>query len=299
LTNNLKKSLKDRIEKLTWMEPETKNEALAKLENMYFKIGYPNSWRDYTNLVIKQDDYVGNIMRTYRFDFKNDMDKVGKPVDRSEWNTTPQTVNAFYDASKNDIVFAAGILQPPFFNLEADDAINYGAIGFVIGHEMTHGFDNSGRQFDKDGNLRDWWTTKDAKEFESRTSLLVDQFNKYEVLDSVFINGKLTLGENISDLGGLTIAYNAYQMFLSDKKTTKKIDGFSGNQRFFLSYAQIWRGSRRDESLRMIVNTNPHSPEKYRVNGILFDMPEFYEAFPDISLYDRLFIPPDKRPIIW
>ena len=299
LTDNLKKSLKNRIENLTWMGPETKNEALAKLEKINIKIGYPDKWRDYSGLEIKEDEYLGNILRSNKFEFSYNMNKVGKPVDRTEWGMTPQTINAYYDPSKNEIVFPAAILQPPFFNRNADDAINYGAIGMVIGHEMTHGFDNTGRQFDKDGNLRDWWTEKDAQEFKAHTSLLVDQFNKYEVLDSLFINGKLTLGENIADLGGLTVAYYAYQASLTGKMPPEKIDGFSGNQRFFLSFAQIWRGTLRDEYLRTLVSTNEHSPAKYRVNGTVFNMPEFYAAFPEISPDNKLFVPVEKRPVIW
>jgi putative endopeptidase len=299
LTGNLKKSLKSRIENLTWMGAETKNEALAKLEKMNIKIGYPDKWRDYSGLEIKEDEYLGNIIRSSRFEFLYNMDKADKPVDRTEWGMTPQTVNAYYDPSKNEIVFPAAILQPPFFNANADDAINYGAIGMVIGHEMTHGFDNMGRQFDKDGNLRDWWTANDAKQFNAHTSLLVDQFNKYEVLDSLFINGKMTLGENIADLGGLTIAYYAYQASLAGKEPPAKIDGFTGDQRFFLSFAQMWRGTLRDEYLRTLVNTNEHSPNKYRVNGTVFNMPEFYAAFPEVSQDNKLFIPVEKRPVIW
>ncbi|MGD0341919.1 MAG: M13 family metallopeptidase [Bacteroidales bacterium] len=299
LTDNLKKSLKNRIENLAWMGSDTKNEALAKLEKMNIKIGYPDKWRDYSGLEIKEDEYLGNIIRSNKFEFSYNMNKVGKPVDRTEWEMTPQTINAYYDPSKNEIVFPAAILQSPFFNRNADDAVNYGAIGMVIGHEMTHGFDNTGRQFDKDGNLRDWWTAKDAQQFEAHTSLLVDQFNKYEVLDSLFINGKLTLGENIADLGGLTVAYYAYQTSLAGKEPPEKIDGFSGNQRFFLSFAQIWRGTLRDEYLRTLVSTNEHSPNKYRVNGTVFNMPEFYAAFPDIGPNDKLFVPVEKRPVIW
>ena len=299
LTDNLKKSLKNRIENLTWMGPETKNEALAKLEKINIKIGYPDKWRDYSALEIMNDEYLGNVIRSNKFEFSYNMNKVGKPVDKAEWEMTPQTVNAYYDPSKNEIVFPAAILQPPFFNRNADDAINYGAIGMVIGHEMTHGFDNMGRQFDKDGNLRDWWTAKDAQEFKAHTSLLIDQFNKYEVLDSLFINGKLTLGENIADLGGLTVAYYAYQASLIGKEPPEKIDGFTGNQRFFLSFAQIWRGTLRDEYLRTLVSTNEHSPAKYRVNGTVFNMPEFYAAFPEISPDNKLFVPVEKRPVIW
>ncbi|HNX65875.1 MAG TPA: M13 family metallopeptidase [Bacteroidales bacterium] len=299
LTSNLKKSLKNRIENLTWMGAETKSEALAKLEKMNIKIGYPDKWRDYSALEIKADDYMGNIIRSNRFEFEYNMNKAGKPVDRSEWGMTPQTVNAYYDPSINEIVFPAAILQPPFFNPDADDAINYGAIGMVIGHEMTHGFDNMGRQFDKDGILRDWWTAEDAKQFEAHTSPLIDQYNKFEVLDSLFINGKLTLGENIADLGGLTIAYYAYQASLAGSNVPEKIDGYSGNQRFFLSFAQIWRGTFRDEYLRTQVNTDVHSPKKFRVNGTVFNMPEFYSAFPEVGPDNKLFIPVEKRPTIW
>ena len=299
LTDNLKKSLKNRIENLTWMGPETKNEALAKLEKINIKIGYPDKWRDYSGLEIKEDEYLSNIIRSNKFEFSYNMNKVGKPVDKAEWAMTPQTINAYYDPSKNEIVFPAAILQPPFFNKNADDAINYGAIGMVIGHEMTHGFDNMGRQFDKDGNLRDWWTPKDAQEFKDHTSILVNQFNKYEVLDSLFINGKLTLGENIADLGGLTVAYYAYQASLDNKGIPEAIDGFTGNQRFFLSFAQIWRGTLRNEFLRTLVSINEHSPNKYRVNGTAFNMPEFYAAFPGIGPNDKLFRPIEQRPVIW
>lgn len=299
LTDNLKKSLKNRIENLTWMGPETKNEALAKLEKIIIKIGYPDRWRDYSGLEIKEDEYLSNIIRSNKFEFSYNMNKVGKPVDRVEWEMTPQTIDAYYDETKNEIVFPAAILQPPFFNKNADDAINYGAIGQVIGHEMTHGFDNMGRQFDKDGNLRDWWTPKDDQEFKDHTSILVNQFNKYEVLDSLFINGKLTLGENIADFGGLTVAYYAYQASLADKGTPESIDGFTGNQRFFLSFAQIWRGTKRNELLRTLVSIDEHSPNKYRVNGTVFNMPEFYAAFPDIGPNDKLFRPIEQRPVIW
>jgi putative endopeptidase len=227
------------------------------------------------------------------------MNKVGKPVDREEWGMTPQTVNAGYYPNKNEIVFPAGILQPPFFNLDADDAVNYGAIGMVIGHEMTHGFDNQGRQFDKDGNLRDWWTKDDSKAFEDRASMLIDQYNHFEVLDSAFVNGKLTLGENIADLGGATISFNAYKLSLAGKEPPKPIDGFTDTQRFFLSYAQIWRTNMRDEELRKRVKTDEHSPAKVRINGVVYNMPEFYSAFPDIKPGDKLFRVPEQRPVIW
>jgi putative endopeptidase len=227
------------------------------------------------------------------------MDKVGKPVDPTEWGMTPQTVNAYYNPNRNEIVFPAGILQPPFFNLDADDAVNYGSIGIVIGHEMTHGFDNMGRQFDKDGNLRDWWTKEDSKAFEAHAAMLIDQYNHYNVLDSAFVNGKLTLGENIADLGGATVAYNAYKFSLDGKEAPKPIDGFTNFQRFFLSYAQIWRASMRDEELRKRVKTDEHSPSKVRVNGVVYNMPEFYSAFTNIKSGDKLFRTAEQRPVIW
>jgi putative endopeptidase len=299
LVMNLKTSLKQRIENLEWMGPQTKQEAVAKLDNMKVKVGYPNKWRDYSALEITSDSYVMNILNSQAFEFRFTMDKIGKPVDREEWGMTPQTVNAGYYPNKNEIVFPAGILQPPFFNLDADDAVNYGAIGMVIGHEMTHGFDNQGRQFDKDGNLRDWWTKEDSKSFEDHTSLLIDQYNHYDVLDSTFVNGKLTLGENIADLGGATVAFNAYKLSLEGKETPKPIDGFTNFQRFFLSYAQIWRTNMRDEELRKRVKTDVHSPAKVRINGVVYNMPEFYEAFPDVKEGDKLFRAPEQRPVIW
>jgi putative endopeptidase len=299
LVMNLKKSLKQRIENLTWMGPETKLEAVAKLEKMGVKVGYPDKWRDYTGLMVSSQPYVLNILNSQHFEFAYNMDKIGKPVDPNEWGMTPQTVNAYYNPNRNEIVFPAGILQPPFFNLDADDAVNYGAIGMVIGHEMTHGFDNQGRQYDKDGNLRDWWTKDDSKAFEEHTNMLIDQYNKYEVLDSIFVNGKLTLGENIADLGGATVAYNAYKLSLQDKEAPKPIDGFTNYQRFFLSYAQIWRTNMRDKELRKRVKTDEHSPAKVRINGVVYNMPEFYDAFTDIKPGDKLYRAPEQRPVIW
>jgi len=299
LIMNLKKSLKRRIENLTWMGPQTKQEALAKLDKMGIKVGYPDKWRDYSGLSITSQSYVLNIFNSQAFEFRYTMDKVGKPVDPTEWGMTPQTVNAYYNPNRNEIVFPAGILQPPFFNLDADDAVNYGAIGVVIGHEMTHGFDNMGRQFDKDGNLRDWWTKEDSKAFEDLAAKLVDQYNHYDVLDSTFVNGKLTLGENIADLGGATIAYNAYKLSLEGAETPKPIDGFTNFQRFFLSYAQIWRDNMRNEELRKRVKTDEHSPSKVRVNGVVYNMPEFYAAFTNVKPGDKLFRVAEQRPVIW
>jgi len=299
LVMNLKKSLKVRIENLTWMGSQTKLEAIAKLDKMGVKVGYPDKWRDYSGLNISSQPYVLNLLNSMNFEFMYSMNKVGKPVDPTEWGMTPQTVNAYYSPNRNEIVFPAGILQPPFFNLDADDAVNYGAIGMVIGHEMTHGFDNMGRQFDKDGNLRDWWTKEDSKAFEEHTSMLVDQYNKYEVLDSTFVNGKLTLGENIADLGGATVAYNAYKFTLEGKDAPKPIDGFTNYQRFFLSYAQIWRTNMRDKEVRKRVKTDEHSPAKVRINGVVYNMPEFYAAFDNVKPGDKLFRTGEQRPVIW
>jgi putative endopeptidase len=281
------------------MGPQTKQEALAKLDKMGVKVGYPDKWRDYSGLSVSSQAYVLNALNSQAFDFRYTMDKIGKPVDPNEWGMTPQTVNAYYNPNKNEIVFPAGILQPPFFNLDADDAVNYGAIGLVIGHEMTHGFDNMGRQFDKDGNLRDWWTKEDSKSFEALTAVLIDQYNHFEVLDSTFVNGKHTLGENIADLGGATIAYNAYVLSLKGKEAPKPIDGFTNFQRFFLSYAQIWRTNMRDEELRRRVKVDEHSPSKVRINGVVYNMPEFYAAFPNVKPGDKMFRPADQRPVIW
>ena len=299
LIMNLKKSLKQRIENLSWMGPQTKQEALAKLEKMGVKVGYPDKWRDYSGLSISSESYVLNVLNSQAFEFRYSMDKVGKPVDPTEWGMTPQTVNAYYNPNRNEIVFPAGILQPPFFNLDADDAVNYGAIGFVIGHEMTHGFDNMGRQYDKDGNLRDWWTKDDSKAFEAHAAMLIDQYNHNEILDSVFVNGKLTLGENIADLGGGTVAFNAYKLSLEGKVTPKPIDGFTNYQRFFLAYAQVWRTNMRDKELKKRVKTDEHSPAKVRINGVVYNMPEFYAAFPDVKPGDKLFRPVEQRPVIW
>jgi putative endopeptidase len=299
LVMNLKKSLKQRIENLTWMGPQTKQEALAKLEKMGVKVGYPDKWRDYSGLSISSESYVLNVLNSQAFEFRYSMDKVGKPVDPTEWGMTPQTVNAYYNPNRNEIVFPAGILQPPFFNLDADDAVNYGAIGFVICHEMTHGFDNMGRQYDKDGNLRDWWTKDDSKAFEAHAAMLIDQYNHNEILDSVFVNGKLTLGENIADLGGGTVAFNAYKLSLEGKETPKPIDGFTNYQRFFLAYAQVWRTNMRDKELKKRVKTDEHSPAKVRINGVVYNMPEFYSAFPDVKPGDKLFRPVEQRPVIW
>ena len=267
---------------------------------MGVKIGYPDKWLDYSLLQIDRGPYVLNTMRAAEFGTHRDLEKIGKPVDRTDWGITPPTVNAYYNPTMNEIVFPAGILQPPFFYFDADDAVNYGAIGAVIGHEMTHGFDDQGRQYDANGNLRDWWSQKSAAEFKKRAQAIVQQFNEYEPLPGSHVNGELTQGENIADLGGLKLAYAALQKALDKDPAERnaKIDGFTAEQRFFLSYAAIWREKERDETLKLRLNTDPHSPARYRVDGPLSNLTEFQKAFniPDGSKMVR---PANKRVNIW
>jgi putative endopeptidase len=280
MVNNLRDALRERIGQLGWMSDTTKRQALVKLDAFTRKIGYPDKWRDYSALQVKPGTYAENLQAANRWATAREWSKLGKPVDRTEWGMTPPTVNAYYAPTLNEIVFPAGILQPPFYDPNADDAVNYGGMGAVIGHEMTHGFDDQGRQFDASGNLRDWWTAQDATAYKARTQLVSDQFDRYTVIDSAtHVNGKLTLGENIADLGGLTIAYAAFQKSLAGKPRPAKIDGFTPEQRFFLSWAQVWRESSRPEAQRVQVNTNPHAPARWRVNGPLSNMPEFARAF--------------------
>ena len=297
LVNNLQRVYKSRIEKLDWMSNETKQRALAKLAAFTKKIGYPDTWKKYDDVTIDRGSYFNNLQSVARHEYKEMVDKLAKPVDKTEWGMTPPTVNAYYNPSFNEIVFPAGILQFPFFDFAADDAINYGAIGAVIGHEMTHGFDDQGRQYDKDGNLKDWWTPADAAKFTTKANVVVDQYNKYTVLNNLNVNGSLTLGENLADIGGLAIAYEAFK--LTDQgKGTEKVDGFTPDQRFFLSFAQVWRIKNRDETMRMRVQTDPHSPEMFRVNGPLTNMPEFYEAF-GIKPGDKMYKPEAERVKVW
>lgn len=298
LVDNLKSALKERIQNLTWMGDSTKKEAIAKLERINVKVGYPDKWIDYSSLEITPDSYFNNAMNASKFEIKRQLGKIGKPVDRSEWGMTPQTVNAYYSPNMNEIVFPAGILQPPFFWLNADDAVNYGAIGVVIGHEMTHGFDDQGRQYDKEGNLRDWWTADDASKFEKQTRVLVDQYNGIMILDSLHVDGELTLGENIADLGGVNVAYTAFLKASEGKDMEAKIDGFTPNQRFFLSYAQVWRNNIRDKALMRRLKEDVHSPGEARVNGIVYNIPAFYAAF-NLQPTDKKFIPEDRRALIW
>jgi len=297
LVGHLKVAMRDRIEKLDWMSAETKQKALEKLEKFGVKIGYPDKWIDYSALTITRDSYVGNVLNARLFDFGRSMAKVGKPIDRSEWFIPPQTVNAFYNPPTNEIVFPAAILQPPFFNYKADDAVNYGGIGMVIGHEMTHGFDDSGRQYDKDGNLQNWWTTADETNFKARTEVLVKQFNSFVTVDTFHVNGRLTLGENISDLGGLALAYDALQSALGGK-TTKLIDGFSPAQRFFLANAQVWKENTTPDYLKLLVKTDPHSPAKFRIIGPFRNIDSFYATF-DVQPGDKMYLAPEARARIW
>lgn len=279
LIDNLMISMKERIDGLKWMSPETKKEAQAKLSTFKRKIGYPDVLRGYKGLTIDRSSYAGNILRSGKFQAKRNFEDLGKPRDKTRMGMTPPTVNASYNSTNNDITFPAGILQPPFFNFNADDAINYGAIGGVIGHEITHGFDDSGSRFDADGNLKMWWTPEDRKQFEERANCVVEQFNGYEVQPNLFINGKLTLGENIGDFAGLTVSYYAFKKSLEGKPRPANIDGFTPEQRFFLGWAQVWAGKYTPEAERVQVAGNSHSLPRWRVNGPLSNMPEFAEAF--------------------
>jgi len=297
LVDNLQKVYRSRIEKLDWMSPETKKRALEKLNTFVKKIGYPDKWKNYDDVDVRPDTYYENLQSVAKHNYKEMINKIGKPVDKKEWLMTPPTVNAYYNPPFNEIVFPAGILQFPFFDFNADDAINYGAIGAVIGHEMTHGFDDQGRQYDKDGNLHDWWTKQDAEKFDARAKVVSDQYSKYSVLDNLKVNGQLTMGENIADIGGVAIAYEAFK--LTDQgKSSEKIDGFTPDQRFFLSYAQVWRIKNRDERLRMRISADPHSPEEFRVNGPLSNMPEFYKAF-NVKAGDKMYRSENQRVKIW
>ena len=297
LVQNLIKAYHASIDTLEWMTPETKKAAHEKLNKFTPKIGYPDKWKDYSKLDIKADDLVGNYKAAAAFAYSEMRNKLGKPVDRSEWFMTPQTVNAYYNPTNNEIVFPAAILQPPFFNMDADDAVNYGGIGAVIGHELGHGFDDQGAKFDGDGNLRNWWTDADKAEFEKRGKQLVEQYNQYSPLEGMNVNGELTLGENIGDLGGLTVALKAYKLSLEGKEAAV-LDGFTGEQRFFISWSQVWRRKGREEYLRNMLMTDPHSPSEYRVIGIVSNIPEFYTAF-DVKEGDKMYIAPEKRVKIW
>jgi putative endopeptidase len=298
LVMNLKEVLGERIQDLDWMEEKTKEKALEKLGKFNVKIGYPDKWRDYSKLAIENDSYVKNYLRANEFEFNRQLNKIGKPVDKDKWGMYPQTVNAYYHPLLNEIVFPAAILQPPFFYKDADDAVNYGAIGVVIGHEMTHGYDDSGRKFDSNGNLNDWWTKQDAEKFNKRTQVVVEQFNKFTVLDSFNVSGELTLGENLADYGGLTISFNAFMKTFDNKEKLGKIDGFTPEQRFFLSYAKVWRNNIRDKLAQRLIKEDVHSPGKYRVNGGVANIDAWYEAF-NIQPEDELYVKKENRLSIW
>jgi len=297
LVSNLLKAYEISIKELDWMTDATRVEALDKLSKFTPKIGYPDEWKDYSTLEIDANDLVGNIHRAALFEYDIQVARQGGPVDRTEWGMTPQTVNAYYSPTLNEIVFPAAILQPPFFDLSADDAVNYGAIGAIIGHEIGHGFDDKGSTFDGDGALRNWWTDEDRAEFENRTAKLVEQYDAYQPFDDLNVNGEFTLGENIGDLGGLSIALLAYELSL-DGAEPPVLDGYTGMQRVFLGYGQAWRNKMRDEALRVRINTDPHSPAEYRLNGVVRNIPEFYEAF-EVQETDALYLAPEERVKIW
>ena len=297
MVDNLFAAFKERINTRTWMSDTTKAKAQEKLAKIIRKLGFPDKWKDYSSVEIKNDSYLANVLRSNYYEYKRMTDKIGKPVDKTEWGMSPPTVNAYYNPSYNEIVFPAGIMQPPFFDVTADDAANYGVMGAVIGHELTHGFDDQGAKYDADGNLKDWWTADDMKNFESRTGLIRDQFNAYVAIDTLHVNGQLTLGENIADLGGLTMSYYAYKRSLKGAKSPV-IDGFTGEQRFFIAWAQGWKTLSRDAALKQMIATNPHSPGNFRVLGPLSNMKEFYEAF-NVKEGNKMFRSADKRAEVW
>ncbi len=299
LVEYLREAFHQRIEQLEWMGPDTKENAFAKLGAMNVKIGYPDKWVDYSDLEIKEQPHVMNVIAAREFNIARNLEEIGQPVDRDKWFMNPQTVNAYYSPTMNEIVFPAAILQPPFFFPDGDDAVNFGAIGMVIGHEMTHGFDDQGRRYSLDGNLDEWWTEEDSRQFEEKTKVLIDQYNNYVMLDTLTINGKLSLGENIADLGGLTIAFQALQNKLNKDGNPGEIDGFTPKQRFFIAYGQIWRNHMRDQRMMQQLSEGPHSPGEARVNGIVYNMKEFYEAFGLDATNASRYIETSARAGIW
>jgi predicted metalloendopeptidase len=298
LVNNLRSALADRIKTLEWMDDATKEAALKKLAAFTVKIGYPDKWRDYSALKIDQSSYVENVLRAREFEFQRNLNKIGKPVDRDEWGATAPTVDAYYNSNFNEIVFPAGILQPPFFDPTADDATNYGSVGMIIGHELTHGFDDQGHLFDADGNLKSWWTEADEKNYAARAALAEAEYNEFVGVETMHINGKLTLGENIADIGGVKIAYYALQKSLEGKPRPKDIDGFTPEQRFFISFAQNWRRNIRPEALKLMLQTDPHSPPRFRVLGVVANLPEFARAF-NCQAGDPMMRPENAQVKIW
>ncbi len=297
LVKNLLAAYRTSIDGLDWMSRETKREAQAKLAKFTPKIAYPARWRDYGALTVRSDDLMGNVQRARRFEYDRNLAKLGKPIDRLEWSTTPQTVNAYYSGQRNEIVFPAGILQPPFFDPKADDATNYGAIGAVIGHEISHGFDDRGSQSDGDGRLRNWWTNEDRKRFDTKTRALIAQYDAFEPLPGYHVNGALTLGENIADNSGIAVAYRAYRIALGSK-VAPVVDGLSGDQRFYVGFTRLWRNKMRDAQRIQLIKTDPHSPGEYRANGTLRNQAPFYPAF-DVKPGDGMYLAPEKRVVIW
>jgi putative endopeptidase len=299
LVRNLIEAYRQDIQDLDWMSPETRRKALEKLAKFTAKIGYPDQWRDYTKLKIRRDDLVGNLSRADAFELDRQLAKLGQPVDRTEWQMTPQTVNAYYEAGFNEIVFPAAILQPPFFDMQVDDAVIYGAIGAVIGHEIGHGFDDQGSKYDGDGNMKNWWTDADRAEFEKRAKMLIEQYNGFQPpqLPGQHVNGALTIGENIGDLGGLAIAYKAYKLSLGGTEPPV-LDSWTGDQRFFLGFARIWRSKYRDAELMRRLAMDPHAPMMFRCNGVVRNLPEFYAAF-GVKPGNKLWLPPEHRVRIW
>jgi predicted metalloendopeptidase len=297
LVKNVLAAYKDSIDKLDWMSPETKKQAQEKLAKFTPKIGYPNKWRDYSKLQMNDRDLLGDLKRAAEFSYDRNLAKLGKPIDKEEWGMTPQTVNAYYRPTANEIVFPAAILQPPFFDARADDAVNYGGIGAVIGHEISHGFDDSGAQYDGDGNLRVWWTEEDRKNFKAKGDAMVKQYSSYSPLPGYPVNGELTLGENIADNSGLAIAYKAYKISLGGKPAPV-LDGLTGDQRFYMGFGQVWRSKTRDEEQIKRVKTDPHSPGQFRANGTVVNQPGFYEAF-GVKEGDKMYVAPENRIIIW
>ncbi len=298
MVDNLMKAYRERIATRTWMNDSTKKHAYEKLDLVMRKLAYPDKWRDYSALDITRDSYVMNVLHASQFGFNRNKNKLGKPVDRTEWGMSPPTINAYYNPAMNEIVFPAGIMQPPFFNPDADDAVNYGGMGAVIGHELTHGFDDQGCLFDAKGNMKNWWTAEDKKNFDSKKQMVVKQFDSFTAIDTCHVKGQLTLGENIADLGGLTIAYHAYLKSLEGKDKPGRILGFTPEQRVFIGWAQVWRVHYREEALKFMLNTNPHSPGMFRVNGPVSNMKAFYEAW-GLKQGDKLWKPDSERAEIW
>ena len=299
ILDNISEAFKGRLQKLDWMSGETKVKALEKLAGFTRKLGYPDKWKDYSKLTITEGSYFENHINENTFSYNEMIEKMGKAVDRTEWGMLPQTVNAYYNPQNNEIVFPAAIMQPPFFNASADEAVNYGSIGAVIGHEFLHGFDDQGSKYGPDGNLKSWWTEEDRKKFEVKTKMLVNQFNSYIVIDSLHVNGELTLGENIADLGGLTMAYEALKMYLKNNPSANKIiDGYTPEQRFFIGFAQVWKNNARPEAARQLILTDPHSPPQFRVFGTLSNMNQFYEIW-GVKDGNKMYRKPEERATIW